>query len=393
MGIDSPKRYNEVARRLWALIIKESLQIIRDPSSILISVVLPLILLFLYGFGVSLDIKHLRIGVVMEETSPEACHLVDALIASPYLDVTVVQDRREIMHEITKGGVRGFVVIPSYFSQWGWQRGRDRIPLQLIADGSEPNTAHFVESYVGATVAHWEREERDQRALPAMREGKALSPPPVKVTLDPRYWYNEELESQFFLLSGSLAIVMTLIGTLLTALVVAREWERGTMEMMLSTPVGVFELILGKLLPYFVLGMGSMGLCTAICLLGFHLPFRGSFLMLTTLSTVFLFCALSFGLLISILSKNQVIAYQISVVVGFLPAYILSGFLFEISSMPLIIQWFTLLFPAKYFVQSLQALFLVGTVWPLLLSNILSMMIIGTFLFTLSVFKMSKRLD
>jgi len=369
-------------RRLKTLIVKESFQIIRDPSTLLISVVLPLILLFLYGFGVSLDLEHLPIGLVMEDRAPDAQSFAKSLTDSPYFDVKIVGDRRELTDEITSGALRGFVVIPSYFSEF--RRRPDKIaPLQVIADGSEPNTANFVQYYIQGAFANWLEQEAissDLKGLPLIR-------------VEPRFWYNEQLESRLFLLSGSLAIIMTLIGTLLTALVVAREWERGTMEAMMSTPIGIWEIVLGKMIPYFVLGMLSMVICVLVSSLGYGLPIRGSLWLLGLTSAIFLSAALGLGLMISTLAKNQTLASQMAMVTGFLPAYILSGFLFEINSMPFFIRLLTYFIPAKYFVINLQTLFLVGNAWSLILLNLFPMLLMALLLFIITARKTVKRLD
>ncbi len=369
-------------RRLFALIKKESYQIIRDPSTTLISVVLPLFLLFIYGFGVSLDLNHLRLGLVLEETSQDAMNFADSLRGSRYFDLTIGRDRREMYEPLTSGAIRGFIVVPQYFSEF--RRLNDHVaPIQVIADGSEPNTANFVQYYAQGAFQNWQRQEAEsqrQKALPLVQARQ-------------RVWYNEELESRYFLFSGSIAIIMTLIGTLLTALVVAREWERGTMEAMMSTPVGIIELVMGKLIPYFVLGMISMLLCIIVTVLGFGLPLRGSFWLLIIDSAIFLVGALGLGLMISTLVKNQIVAYQISIVAGFLPAFILSGFLFEIASMPLPIRILTYFLPARYFVQSLQTIFLVGNVWHLILLNMIPMILIGVILFIITAVNTVKRLD
>jgi ABC-2 type transport system permease protein len=213
------------------------------------------------------------------------------------------------------------------------------------------------------------------------------------VQLQPRFWYNEELESRNFLIPGSLALIMTLIGTLLTALVVAREWERGTMEAMMSTPVTIFELLIGKIIPYFILGMASMTMCVIIAVVQYQVPLRGSFLVLAFVSGVFLFAALGLGLLISTLSRNQFVAAEASQVAAFLPAFMLSGFIFEISSMPTPIQILSSIVPARYFVSSLQTLFLVGNVWPLLIFNLFPMLLVGLILFFITARISVKRLD
>ncbi len=370
-------------RRLRALIKKEFFQIIRDPSSILICCVLPLFLLFLYGYGVSLDLNHLRMGLVLEDTAPDAQSFAQSLTASPFFDVTFARDRRELLDPITRGAIRGFIVIPSYFTEFR-NRPDTIAPIQVIADGSEPNTANFVQLYASGAFNSWLEQEVLSRNLTGVR--------PL-VNTQPRVWYNEVLESRHFLLSGSLAIIMTLIGTLLTALVVAREWERGTMETLMSTTVGIEELVIGKLIPYFILGMISMVICIVVSVFVFQLPLRGSTWLLIAVSAVFLFSALGLGLMISTLSKNQIVAYQISIVTGFLPAYILSGFLFEIASMPLPIQWLTYVLPPRYFVQSLQTLFLVGNVWSLILRNLIPIIAMGLLFFIITSYKTVKRLE
>lgn len=369
-------------RRLKALIIKETFQIVRDPSTILISVVLPILLLFLYGFGVSLDLDHLRLGLVMEDTSPDAQSFAQSLFDSTYFDVKVARDRRELDDDLTRGSIRGIVVVPSYFSAFR-ARPDTVAPIQVIADGSEPNTANFVQYYVQGAYQNWLQQEHISTGLQRIST----------VNVQPRFWYNEQLESRFFLLSGSLAIIMTLIGTLLTALVVSREWERGTMEALMSTTLTRVELVAGKVIPYFILGMVSMVICVAVSVLGYGLPLRGSWWLLGIVSALFLFCALGFGLLVSTMCRSQLIASQISVTAGFLPAYILSGFLFEISSMPYWIQLLTYIIPARYFVQCLQTLFLVGNVWSLILFNMVPMLLIGLLFFVLTARKTAKRLD
>lgn len=371
-------------RRVRALVVKEFLQIIRDPSSIFIAVFLPLLLIFLYGSGVSLDLDHLRVGLALEDTAPDAQSFAKSLTDSRYFEVKIARDRRAFTDDLTSGAIRGFFVVPPYFTQY---RNRpDRVaPIQVIADGSETNTANFVKNYAEGAFQNWLVQE-------AISSG-AIYPETSLINVQPRFWYNEELESRFFLLSGSLAIIMTLIGALLTALVVAREWERGTMEALMSTTASIRELIVAKVIPYFGLGMISMIICVFLSMLFYDLPLRGSFFVLMLVSALFLFCSLGLGVMISTLTKNQVFAYQITLIVAFLPAYILSGFLFEIYSMPKWIQILTYIIPAKYFVQSLQALFLVGNVWSLILYDMIPIVGIGLIFFLITALKTVKRLD
>ncbi len=363
--------------------VKEFFQIIRDPSSLLITVFLPLLLIFLYGSGVSLDLDHLRVGLVMEDTAPDSQSFAKSLTDSRYFEVKIVRDRRDLHDDLTSGAIRGMFIVPSYFTQYR-NRPDKTAPIQVIADASETNTALFVQNYAQGVFGNWLAQE-------AISQGKQTQT--QLISSDPRFWYNEQLESRFFLLSGSLAIIMTLIGSLLTALVVAREWERGTMEALMSTTVSIWELVWAKVIPYFCLGMISMIICVFLSIVFYDLPLRGSFLVLLMVSALFLFCSLGLGLMISTITKNQIFASQITLVTAFLPAYILSGFLFEIHSMPHWIQVLTYIVPAKYFVQSLQSLFLVGNVWPLLFLDMIPIVGIGLIFFLITASKTAKRLD
>ena len=345
-------------RRLRSLIWKEALQIISDPSSILIAFVLPVVLLFLFGYAVSLDITRLKIGVALEERTAESESLVAALRDSKYFDVKESLDRRGLERDLVSGRIRGIVIIPINFSRkMVWEN--DQSPVQVIADGSEPNTANFVQNYVRSAIAVWSQRR-------AMETGTDM---PSQIGEESRVWFNSSLESKNFLVPGSIAIVLTLIGTLLTALVVAREWERGTMEALMATPVRIQELVLGKLIPYFCLGLGSMAFCTLVAVGIFRVPLRGSLLSLGLITSAFLAGSLGIGLLVSTLSRSQFVASQIALVLGFLPALQLSGFLFEISSTPPPIQGLTYLFPARYLVQALQTIFLAGDIPVLLWTN------------------------
>lgn len=368
-------------RRLGALLRKEAYQIVRDPSSILIAFVLPFILLFLFGYGVSLDARETPIGVVIESPTPDARELAAGFQASRYFKVKLGWDTRQFEESLVLGRLRGIVVIPANFT--AALKGRGTPPrIQVIVDGSEPNTASFVQAYAQGVLATWS----SMRAA----EARGRAPP---IQLEQRFWFNTELSSRNFLVPGSIAIVMTLVGTLLTALVIAREWERGTMEAMLATPVTTAELFAGKVLPYFLLGLISMTLCVLLAVYLFGVPFRGSVSALYALSAAFLCPALGQGLLISAATKNQFLAAQLALLSAFLPAFLLSGFLFEISSMPRVIQWITLILPARYLIPGLQSVFLAGDVWPLFLRDIGILLLEGGVLFLLTLRVMKKRLS
>jgi ABC-2 type transport system permease protein len=369
-------------RRLWALMHKEAIQIVTDPSSILIAFILPVILLFIFGYAVSLDTTRLRVGVILEERTPESENLLHSLRNSRYLDVTTSFDRAALEKEMVAGRLRGLLIIPIDFSR-RLHAANGSAQLQVIADGSEPNTANFIQNYLLATVELWLR----QRGLETGTPTNGL------IALETRNWFNPSLESKNYLVPGSIAIIMTMIGTLLTALVVAREWERGTMEAMMATPVSIQELVLGKLVPYFLLGLGSMLFCTTVAVLLFRTPLRGSILSLFLVTSLFLAGGLGLGLWVSTLSKSQFVAGQFAVVLGFLPGFQLSGFLFEISSMPKIIQVLTCIFPARYFVQALQTIFLAGDVWGIILFNSLVLLGFALLFFVLTARVTHKRLD
>lgn len=366
--------------RLFALIRKELHQIIKDPSSLIVTFILPSILLFIYGCGVSLDYKNLAIGLVLEDTTPVAQSFAKALTDSRYFSVSIEREKEPLYHQLIEGKLKGVVVVPSWFSSFLGRKSQTA-PIQVIADGSDPNTANFVQNYVAGAFQNWLIEEKKQ------------APHQAKAILEPRYWFNEELESRFFLVPGSIALIMTLIGTLLTSLVIAREWERGTMESLMATPVTIYELLIAKFISYFGLGMLSFFFSTFVALFLFDVPLRGSFLLLTFVTVAFLFIALGMGLLISTVAKNQFVASQAALISAFLPAFMLSGFLFEIASMPWVIRLVTAIIPAKYYVTCLQTLFLAGNAFSLILQNLLIMIVIGIFLFFWIAKKTKKRLD
>jgi ABC-2 type transport system permease protein len=362
-------------RRILALIRKESLQILRDPSSYLMAGVLPLLLLVIYGYGVSLDLRHIAVGVVVEQGSPEADSLVASFHNSRFFAVRLAHHRAEVESDLTSGRLKGVIVLAADFAD---RLGRgDTAPVQILVDGSDPNTAALVENYAQGVWQNWLQQEGIAASSLAVRPAAA----PL-VVAEPRVWFNPEIKSRNFLIPGAVALIMTLIGTLLTALVVAREWERGTMEALMATPIRRLEFLLGKLIPYFVLGMAAMALSVAAAVFVFDVPFRGSVGALLLVSAAFLADMLPLGLLISTLTRDQFVASQIALLIAFLPAFWLSGFIFEIDSMPLPIRLLTRVLPARYFVSSLQTLFLAGDVPSVLVPDLLALTILAAVLMT-----------
>lgn len=367
-------------RRMLAFMYKESLQMRRDPSSFLIAGLLPILLIFVFGYGVSLDANVIKIGVVVEDISPLARNLSDAFSYTRYFSTQISTNRSFLIQELMNNHIRGLVVIPQDFSE-NMQK-KKYAPIQIIADGSETNTASFVENYAEGIIIEWWNRWKKENAIDFSQ-----------INLENRMWFNPELKSRNVLLPGSIAVIMSLIGILLTALVVAREWERGTMETILSTPIHISEFVLGKLLPYFFLAMGSMLLCVILTVLGFQVPFVGSFLIMIAATTLFLFVGLNQGLLISTLAKNQFIASQAAINAAFLPTFMLSGFLYEIDSMPIVIQWVTYIVPARYYVSIIKTIFLAGNIWHVIIANLLAMLLLGSFFLIIVIRKSKKSLE
>lgn len=367
--------------RLRGLLRKEVLQILRDPSSIAIAFVLPLVLVLLFGYGISLDAREVPIALVIENPTKETASFAASFSESRYFEPRVLHERRSAESALVTGDVSAVVVLRSDFSR----RVHDPrgAPIQVLVNGTDANTARLISGYVDGAWHAW----LEQLSL---ENGVALTAP---VRVESRVWFNAAVRSRNFLVPGLIAIIMTLIGALLTALVVAREWERGTMEALLVTPVSTSEFLLGKVIPYFALGMGGMALSVVLAIGLFGVPFRGSFLVLALASALFLLAALGMGLLISTVSKNQFVAGQAAIIVTFLPAFILSGFIFDIQSMPTVVQWITHLIAARYFVAILQTSFLAGNIWSVILPNALALAVMAAFFLGLTKRKTLKRLE
>jgi ABC-2 type transport system permease protein len=372
------------AGRLAALIGKEARQIVRDPSSILIAFVFPLILLFLFGYGVSLDASRTRIAVVVEAPGEAARSLAASFAGSPYFDAEIVHDRREREAAFVRGELGGLVVIPAEFDARTHDRGAAP-EVQVLVDGSDPNTATLVQGYAAGVVGQWTQQRRLDRGH-APRAGSPAG------AVEDRLWFNPGRTSRWFLVPGVIAIVMAMVGTMLTALVVAREWERGTMEAMLATPITRGELLIGKILPYLALGLIAMAMCSAAGVYMFGVPFRGSVLALLVLSVAYLLPALGQGLVISAVTRNQFLASQLALLSAFLPSLLLSGFLFEISSMPWPLQWLSLIVPARWVIPCLQTVFLTGDLWPLFVRNTAVLLGFGLVLLALAARATPKRI-
>jgi ABC-2 type transport system permease protein len=360
-------------RRFSALFIKESLQIVRDPSTLLIAFVLPLILLFLFGYAINLDTARTRMGLALLDRGAAATSLANAFEHSRWFDIKVSDSVAPLKADLIAGRVRGIVVIPQDFARRNADGGGD---IEVITDGSLPNTATFIAAYAEGVRANWAAQQ-------AAESGRASGTPAIDVAT--RFWFNPELTSRYFLVPGSMAIVLTMIGTLLTALVIAREWERGTMEALMATPISMAEFIATKVVPYFLLGLGSALVCTILAITVFGIPFRGSPWALLLIVSAFMVPALGQGLFISAATKNQFVASQIALLTAFMPSLLLSGFLYEISSMPAWIRALTYAVPVRYLMPLLQSVFLAGDIWSLFVPNMLVMLGFGLLFFIATV--------
>ncbi|SHE19526.1 ABC transporter permease [methanotrophic endosymbiont of Bathymodiolus puteoserpentis (Logatchev)] len=367
--------------RLQGLIIKEFLQIRRDPSSLGIAFAMPVFLLLLFGYGVSLDAKHVPVGIVLEKISPEARSFSAAFEHSEYFVSIHFANMKLAQQALEARKISAIIRLRSNFNRQLYSH--ESAPIQVIVDGVDANTARLISGYIQGTWNQWLIQFAAQRGI-------SLTQP---IMLEQRIWYNSAVRSRNFLVPGLIAVIMTLIGALLTALVMAREWERGTLEALIATPVSVTEILLGKLIPYYLLGMGGMLLSIAMAVFLFQVPLLGSLWVLLITGTLFMLVALGMGLVISIAAKNQFVAGQIAIIITFLPAFIMSGFIFDIDSMPPAIQSITYLIAARYFVAILQTVFLAGNVWGIIIPNALALLFMALFFFALALRRMPRRLE
>ncbi|MGP0090715.1 MAG: ABC transporter permease [Xanthobacteraceae bacterium] len=343
-------------RRILALMRKERYQILRDPGSITIGIVMPVMLILLFGYGLSLDVKDVPVAVVLEDPAPNARELAAGFQLSPYFKARLVSSMPEAQQMMLDRTVDGIVRVRADFSR---HAAIGDAEVQVVVHGTDANTARIIQGYAQGAIGQW--------AARQVAEGKAIASAPAVV--QSRLWFNEANDSHYFLVPGLVVLIMTLIGAFLTALVMAREWERGTMETLFVTPVRVGEILLGKTIPYFVMGMIGLLLCIFAGKFLFDVPLRGSIWVLTFVSMLYLLVVLGIGLWVSSATKSQFVASQIVLLVTFLPAMMLSGFLFDLRSMPAAVRLITYVLPARYYVALLQTIFLAGDVWTVIIPN------------------------
>lgn len=373
--------------RVWAVSRKEFIHILRDPRSLGMAIAIPMLLLLLFGYALSLDVDNVPTVVWDQNNSQDSREFISRLQGSRYFSVReYVTSYPEIEEALDSGAALVAVVIPEKFA--GRIESGRSAPVQAIIDGSDPNTATIATGYLDVVAFGYSRDV----ALSEIRRtsGQVIHPP---VDLRARVWFNADLESKNYIIPGLIAVIMMVIAALLTSLTVAREWEQGTMEQLIATPVKGPELILGKLIPYFIIGMFDVALAVFMGEYLFEVPLRGSVALLFAMAAVFLAGALSLGMVISIVTKSQLLASQLAMVLTFLPSFLLSGFMYAIANMPLGVQLLTYLVPARYFVSMLKGIYLKGVGLEVLALEAGLLVLFGIALMLFANVRFKKRLE
>jgi len=340
--------------RTWAVARKELFHIFRDWRSLGLVILMPVLLMLLFGYAVTLDVKKVPMVVLDRDKTQESLSFIHRFSASPYFNLRFfAQDEKMVKGLIDRGEVKMGLVLPWDFSKM-IKAGR-KATIQVLLDGSDSNTANIILTYVQGVVRDYNLEKT---FLKIERLGGQKLNPPIEAR--PRIWFNEELESKNYFIPGLVAVIMSIIGVILTGQVIVREWEQGTMELLISTPVRKEELIIGKLFPYFFLGVLDLSLAVLMGKWVFEVPFRGSITLLFLLSCVYILVALALGMTISTVAKTQILANQMAMVIGFLPTFLLSGFTFVIANMPFWLQLITYGIAPRYYVTILKEIFLKG---------------------------------
>ncbi|WP_427184601.1 ABC transporter permease [Bordetella bronchialis] len=347
-------------RRVASLTRKEVRQLFRNRANMLIGLVLPIVLILIFGYGLSLDVKNARVLVVMEDTSPQAHDLVSSIALSPYLTCVPAASYRVAEDAMIAREADAVLRIPSDFSR-GLAAGNAAV--QTLVLGSDPTRALTVAGYLQGAVALWTQKQADRGAAVAVA-GNGGS-----VVVVDRMWFNAANDSTWYLVPGLIVLIMTLIGTFLTALVMAREWERGTLEALFVTPVRPLEVLLAKIIPYFCVGLMGLGLCLLAALFLFRVPLQGSMAALLAGSMLYMVVSLGIGLLISAVTRNQFLASQLAILASFMPATMLSGFVFDLRNVPAVVNAVGHALPATYFMELVKTVFLAGDYWPLILKD------------------------
>lgn len=375
--------------RIWPIMRKEFLEIWRDPRNLGFVLAMPVLMLLLYGYGISSDVKWVPLAVYDRDRHPPARELVRRFTSTEYFVVTAqVGSLREFRRVIDTGQAKVGLVIPEDFSQ-NLAAGRPA-PIQFVVDGSDSNTANIAIGNIASIGKSIELSPRDLR--PHILVTPKLENP-VPIELRTWVWYNPELKSSNFLVPGLTAVILMMLAAMLTSLTVAREWERGTMEGLIASPLRPHELMIGKILPYVVIGLVDVVFILLVAVFLFRVPMRGSLTLLMISSTIFLLGGLGIGLFISAATKSVQVAFQLSTLATMLPALLLSGFFYPIENMPPILQAITTLVPARYFLVVIRGIFLKGVGLAVLWKELLFLSGFAVFMLIASSARFRKRLD
>ena len=347
----------EFLMRFRALLKKESRQLIRDKSSLAIGLLLPVVLILLFGYGLSFDLSNGRVGVVAEQPSPQSRQLISGLKGSRYLSAQQYSNYPEAVAAIKKDEIDAILVIPATFAA---DSAQGQAHLQLLLNGRSTSIASAMQGYVSGAIS---------TASAIQAERQHASAPAARVTVEQRMWFNESSNSTWYLVPGLIVLILTLIGAFLTCLLIARERERGTLEALFVTPVRPFELVLAKLAPYFVIGMIDIAVCLTASYFLFDVPMRASMLAIFSASLMYLLVSLLLGLAISGYSSSQFQASQIALLASFMPALMLSGFVFDTQNLPVAVQAVSHVLPATHFMTLIKTLLLGGDDWALWLKE------------------------
>ncbi|RZL91299.1 MAG: ABC transporter permease [Variovorax sp.] len=344
-------------RRLVALTRKETRQLLRDPSSLAIGILLPIVLILIFGFGLSLDVKNAPLAVVMEDSSPTAVEAVAGLQLTPYISPVMLGSMRDAELLMRERKVDGIVRVPVDFSR---RLAAGDARIQVIVHGADAGRASIILRYASGALGQAAVRQADRA-----RTGPAIG----AVTIEQRMWFNAANTSTWYLVPGLMVLIMTLVGAFLTALVMAREWERGTLEALFVTPVRPVEILLAKIIPYFGIGLVGMALCLLAARFLFEVPMVGSLGVIVFSAMLYLIVAVGIGLVISSVTRNQFLASQVALLTSFMPSLMLSGFLFDLRNVPTAVRVVGQVLPATYFMELIRTLFLAGNVWPLIFRN------------------------
>lgn len=374
--------------RLKALIDKETHQMLRDKSNLMVGLLLPVALVLLFGYGLSFDVKDAPIAMVIDNPTPTTNEVLAGFQGSQYLIPIRVDSMKQAEKLLNEGEVRAIVHLPTDFTS---MLASNQAHIQLIVNGTDTMTAQSMQSYVAGALASYQAQKEGRLGFSGSLDGQKMQTGQVKMI--ERMWFNAAGNSRWYLVPGLVVLVMTLIGAFLTSLLIAREWERGTLESLFVTPVRPIEIMLSKLAPYMVIGLIDLLMCLVASRWLFDVPIRGSLVVIISASMLYLLSSLLTGLLISALTRNQFQSSQMAMLASFMPAMMLSGFVFDLRNLPTVIQIISHLLPATYFMQLCKTLFLAGNYWPMIIKNCLILLGFVVFLAVVVTRKLKKSLD